>query len=108
MTDASKKMLQIAKEKFAEIDTSGQDFPCYSSVVSDEDPLPVDLEEAQKYDTILQTFGFCSERDPQRMLQSMSNQLRREGRIFLIEHGRSKYPWLNKLLDQGANDHFRK
>ncbi|KAL7622389.1 hypothetical protein AAE478_007893 [Parahypoxylon ruwenzoriense] len=64
----------------------------------------------QKYDTIIQTFGLCSVRDPVALLSAMGSALRPEtGRIFLLEHGRSN--WLdlvNGLLDRGARGHFER
>lgn len=61
------------------------------------------------YDTILQNFGLCSVSDPQRMLANMAALLQpASGRIYLLEHGRGWYDWLNGLLDKFAPAHFRK
>ncbi|KAK7743991.1 hypothetical protein SLS62_010406 [Diatrype stigma] len=67
-------------------------------------------ENETKYDTIIQTFGLCSVRDPTRLLASMAAALRPEtGRILLLEHGRSSW-WelVNGLLDRGARGHFER
>lgn len=61
-----------------------------------------------KYDTIVQTFGLCSVRDPVALLASMAASLKPEtGRIVLLEHGRSSW-WelVNSLLDRSARGHF--
>lgn len=61
------------------------------------------------YDTIMQNFGLCSVSDPQRMLANMAALLQpASGRIYLLEHGRGWYDWLNGLLDKFAPSHFRK
>lgn len=61
------------------------------------------------YDTILQNFGLCSVSDPQRMLANMAALLQpASGRIYLLEHGRGKFGWLNGLLDKFAPAHFRR
>lgn len=61
------------------------------------------------YDTILQNFGLCSVGSPHRLLATMAAALRPgSGRIYLLEHGRGSYGWLNTLLDKFAPGHFRK
>lgn len=61
------------------------------------------------YDTVMQNFGLCSVADPQRLLTNMAAVLRPgSGRIYLLEHGRGSYGWLNSLLDKFAPNHFRK
>lgn len=61
------------------------------------------------YDTVLQNFGLCSVADPQRLLANMAAVVRPgSGRIYLLEHGRGSYGWLNSLLDKFAPGHFRK
>lgn len=61
------------------------------------------------YDTILQNFGLCSVSDPQQLLANMATLLQPgSGRIYLLEHGRGWYSWLNGLLDKFAPAHFKK
>lgn len=62
----------------------------------------------QGYDTIVQTMGLCSTDAPAALLQNMSSLLdtsNPEARILLIEHGRSYYDWLNRVLDTYAAPH---
>lgn len=40
--------------------------------------------------------------------QEASRSCRKGGRILLLEHGRSHYEWLNRMLDDGAQHHCRK
>jgi methyltransferase OMS1 len=62
-----------------------------------------------KYDTILQTFGLCSVPNPPALLAQMARHVRPEtGRIYLLEHGRGTWSWINKRLDKDAADHFSK
>lgn len=43
-----------------------------------------------------------------RRLQEAARACRPDGRILLIEHGRSDYEWLNRLLDDGLEAHRAK
>ncbi|KAI5866121.1 hypothetical protein GGS23DRAFT_617215 [Durotheca rogersii] len=62
----------------------------------------------QKYDTVIQTFGLCSVRDPAALLRNLAAAVRPgTGRILLLEHGRSDWwAFVNGLLDRGALGHF--
>ncbi|KAI8965343.1 hypothetical protein F5Y11DRAFT_312885 [Daldinia sp. FL1419] len=63
----------------------------------------------QKYDTVIQTFGICSVRDPILLLSNMAAVVKPEtGRIILLEHGRSWYELVNGLLDRSARQHFER
>lgn len=60
------------------------------------------------YDTILQTMGLCSTVSPVQLMKNLSQHLDHsnpDARILLIEHGRSYYEWMNKILDTGAAEH---
>lgn len=60
-----------------------------------------------KYDTVVDTFGLCSCRDPVAVLVSLARACRSsdESRILLLEHGKSRWKWLNRLLDAQAVKH---
>ncbi|KAI1777191.1 hypothetical protein F4818DRAFT_409499 [Hypoxylon cercidicola] len=63
----------------------------------------------QKYDTVIQTFGLCSVRDPVLLLSNMAARVKPEtGRIVLLEHGRSWWGLVNGLLDRSAREHFER
>lgn len=67
------------------------------------------LPAPRYYDTILQNFGLCSVSDPHALLVNMAAALRPgSGRIYLLEHGRGSYGWLNRLLDRFAPSHFER
>ncbi|KAI1403933.1 hypothetical protein F4819DRAFT_185157 [Hypoxylon fuscum] len=73
-------------------------------------PLPASPSpSSQKYDTIIQTFGLCSVRDPVLLLSNMASSLQPEtGRIVLLEHGRSWWELVNGMLDRSARQHFER
>ncbi|KAI0015309.1 hypothetical protein F4780DRAFT_764430 [Xylariomycetidae sp. FL0641] len=73
-------------------------------------PPPPPAAGTQHYDTIIQTFGLCSVRDPVALLALMAARVRPgTGRILLIEHGRSSWAAVvNGLLDRSARGHFQK
>lgn len=116
--DKSKEMLEIAHEKFGTL------FPGILGVrwVVGDASLPGTIPppprnanersgnlEGKKYDTIIQTMGLCSVSDPVALLRNLGEHVVEEdGRILLLEHGRAKWDWLNKVLDGGAEEHARK
>lgn len=58
------------------------------------------------FDTVVQTMGLCSMPDPVGTLRHLGTITEpREGRILLLEHGRSYYEWLNRVLDGLAPAH---
>ncbi|KAI1881042.1 hypothetical protein JX265_001282 [Neoarthrinium moseri] len=72
-----------------------------------QDGLPAGPGPAGRYDTVVQTFGLCSVRDPARLLANMARVVVPEtGRILLLEHGRSWWELVNGLLDRSAQGHF--
>lgn len=70
---------------------------------------PSSLSPDGRYDTVVQTFGLCSVRDPARLLGNMAAVVRPDtGRILLLEHGRSWWDLVNGLLDRSARGHFER
>lgn len=62
----------------------------------------------QQFDTVVQSFGLCSVSDPVSYLSHLSQFCRHDGQIVLLEHGRSKYAWLNRILDNTVHKHAEK
>lgn len=61
-----------------------------------------------KYDTVIQTMGLCSVADPVGLLKNLGECVKEnEGRILLLEHGRAKWDWLNRALDNSAERHAK-
>ncbi|VEU20659.1 DEKNAAC101558 [Brettanomyces naardenensis] len=104
--DPSEKMMEEAFEKFKE------EWPNFSKVKfvvgRAEDLIKMTGSEEIKYDTIIETFGLCSEEDPIQALKNMKELLKPGGRIVLLEHGRGSYGFVNKKLDDGAQRHSDK
>lgn len=62
-----------------------------------------------KYDTVVQTFGLCSVREPEEVVRKLANMVKpNTGRIILLEHGRGWWGVVNGLLDKSAASHFEK
>lgn len=62
--------------------------------------------EKPYFDTVLQTMGLCSTPDPVGLLRHLGTITDpTKGRILLLEHGRSYYGWVNKILDNLAAAH---
>ena len=65
-----------------------------------------DDEKQNRFDTVIQTMGLCSHPDPVAFLKHMGTITEPErGKILLLEHGRSYYGWVNRLLDDLAPAH---
>ncbi|KAF6806521.1 methyltransferase OMS1 [Colletotrichum plurivorum] len=62
-----------------------------------------------KYDTVVQTFGLCSVRDPEDVVRKLAGMVKPDtGRIILLEHGRGWCGVVNGLLDKSAASHFKR
>ncbi|KAI2793175.1 hypothetical protein POX_b03225 [Penicillium oxalicum] len=102
LVDLSPQMVAIAEEKFRQLR------PDFTRVqFRAQDAATVTVEKPDRYyDTIVQTMGLCSMPDPVatlRHLGAITEPAR--GRILLLEHGRSHYDWLNRILDNLAPSH---
>jgi len=64
-------------------------------------------DEANKFDTVVQTMGLCSTPDPVKFLDNLGQVVKQDGCILLLEHGKSHYDWLNQLLDHTALNHAK-
>ncbi|KAL3466635.1 ubiquinone/menaquinone biosynthesis-related protein [Aspergillus heterothallicus] len=107
--DLSPEMVEIAREKFARL------YPGFKRVefrAQDAREVPPPSHNrgpgkgADHYDTIVQTMGLCSMPDPAGALRHLGTITEpQQGRILLLEHGRSHYDWLNRVLDNLAPAH---
>ncbi|GAB7350505.1 hypothetical protein MBLNU459_g1099t1 [Dothideomycetes sp. NU459] len=60
------------------------------------------------YDVVFQTMGLCSTPSPALLLRNLSRYIdpaNPDAKIILLEHGRSYYQWLNRILDSQALAH---
>jgi methyltransferase OMS1, mitochondrial len=77
--------------------------PIQSSSEKQEEERP-----QRRFDTVIQTMGLCSTKDPVELLKNLGQVVKPDGRILLLEHGMGYYSWLNDLLDHTAWDHAKK
>ncbi|KAJ5341324.1 hypothetical protein N7541_010448 [Penicillium brevicompactum] len=110
--DLSPQMIAITKEKFEKLHPAFSEVAFQAGDAGSVGPptiaRPGSASETLPpyFDTILQTMGLCSMPDPSatlRHLGSITEPTR--GRILLLEHGRSHYDWLNRILDNLAPAH---
>ena len=82
MTDSSDKMLIQARKKIQDVEK-----PKFACLVGDSSKL--DFPD-NCFDTVVDTFGLCSYDDPVMVLKEMKRVCKPDGKILLLEHGRSK------------------
>ena len=91
--DLSPEMLKRAEERAARL---GRDVTL----------LPMDVEELSfpsgSFDTVVSSLTLCTVIDPIQALSEMARVTAPGGRLLLLEHGRSPYLWLSRLLDRIA------
>jgi len=103
MTDASDQMLERAQAKIKR-KAQNQKFEAMVADAADLSKLFPD----QSFDTVVDTFGLCSFDDPVVVLKEMQRVCKPDGKILLLEHGRSKsYEGLTKYLDHHAERHAK-
>lgn len=104
LLDASGPMLGVAKRKW--IDTHKEYFSrVFFKQQSAVDPIIPPYGAQDGYDTVIQTMGLCSTPQPVELLQNIEACTNKNGRILLLEHGKSHYEWLNSILDKTAPAH---
>lgn len=102
LTDSSDQMLARAKKKLKEY---SNDKPQYACIQADSHSL--DFPD-KYFDTVVDTFGLCSYDDPAKTLQEMARVCKQDGKILLLEHGRSKtWDFISRYLDKHAERHAK-
>jgi ubiquinone/menaquinone biosynthesis C-methylase UbiE len=94
--DISRGMLQIADRKAEKIGIS----PDY--VLLDAENLPF---RDNSFDTVISTLSACTFIDPAEAFREMSRVCRPDGRILLLEHGRSSWRLIGWYQDRRAEKH---
>jgi ubiquinone/menaquinone biosynthesis C-methylase UbiE len=96
--DVSREMLNVAREHAAKLsmDTS------FSLADAEALPFP-----DRSFDTIVSSLSACTFPNPARSFQEMARVCRLDGKILLLEHGRSDQEWLGRWQDRHA-DQFAK
>jgi methyltransferase OMS1 len=109
LTDNSQEMLQQAKDKIRQMPLEKQN----RFAVLQADAMTLKTETVtlpdNGFDTVVDTFGLCSYNDPVAVLKQMARVCKQNGRILLLEHGRSKtYDFVTNHLDKHAEHHAAK
>jgi methyltransferase OMS1 len=60
------------------------------------------------FDTVVDALALCTFSNPVVVLREMARVCRREGRLLLLEHGRSDWEWLGEWQDRHAERHARR
>ncbi|KAL8718908.1 MAG: hypothetical protein Q9225_004011 [Loekoesia sp. 1 TL-2023] len=131
LLDQSKEMIEVARAKWHE--THPDDGQCRLVTRSALDPLPTapgsgGRQADEGYDSIIATMSLCSTPLPSLFLRNLATGLSYQDtslgdkalagslgsgddtspRILLLEHGKSYYSLINKLLDRTATAHALK
>lgn len=97
--DLSPAMLQLARKRAMRLNL-------------DVDFLVMDAEALafpdQSFDTVVDSLSLCTIPDPVVALREMARVCRWDGRILLVEHGRSSHEWLGRWQDRRADRHVEK
>lgn len=97
--DVSPRMLEFARKRARRL---GLDV---TFAVLDGEDLPF---SAHRFNTIVDTLNLCTYPDPLKALREMARVCRPDGRILLLEHGRSSRPWLGRWQDRRADAHAKR
>ena len=101
LTDNSDQMLEQAKRKLQKLSTDKQ----RRFAILQADSAKLDLPD-NAFDTVVDTFGLCSYNNPVQVLQEMARVCKPDGKILLLEHGRSKtWEFVTNHLDKYAEKH---
>lgn len=101
--DLSRGMLEEARRRAA---GSGRD-PQAARPLAQADTERLPFRDGT-FDTVVDALTLCTYPDPARALGEMARVCRPDGRILLLEHGRSDRRWLAWLQDRWAGPHYRK
>ena len=89
------RSFHLCKEKFEKVNDK---FSKVAFVKGRCEDLVKDDENTMKYDCIFETFGLCSQKDPVQSLNNMAKLLKKDGRIYLLEHGKSTFESINRKM----------
>jgi methyltransferase OMS1, mitochondrial len=100
LTDASPQMLQQATEKVQQFSKPKPQFALKLA-----DAAHLELPDSA-FDCVVDTFGLCSFDDPVQVLRELSRVCKPNGKILLLEHGRShSWSFVSNHLDRNAEHH---
>lgn len=96
--DLSPKMLDIARKRANELEID------ISFLVMDAENLAF---PDRSFDTVVDSLSLCTFPEPVIALKEMARVCRAEGRLLLLEHGRSDREWLGRWQDRRADTHAK-
>ena len=96
--DVSREMLNVARKRAARLSTD------ISFFLGDAGALPF---SDHSFDTVVSSLSVCTFPEPVIALQEIARVCRPDGRVLLLEHGRSDRQWLGRLQDRRADRHAR-
>ncbi|VEU42999.1 unnamed protein product [Pseudo-nitzschia multistriata] len=103
MIDSSENMIAKARQKISEVSNEKTSFACMVGDSSNLGDFP-----NRCFDTVVDTFGLCSYDDPVTVLKEMGRVCKPDGKILLLEHGRSKtWNFITNYLDKNAERHAK-
>ena len=92
--DVSREMLRIARKRAAKLSMD------VNFLLADTEALPF---SDRSFDTVVSSLTTCTFPNPVIALQEMARVCRNDGKILLLEHGRSDRKWLGRWQDRLAD-----
>jgi ubiquinone/menaquinone biosynthesis C-methylase UbiE len=96
--DVSNEMLRRARQRAVKMGMR------VSLVIADSAALPF---SHRAFDTVVSTLTTCTFPNPEAALREMGRVCKPEGRILLVEHGRSDREWLARWQDRRDEAHAK-
>lgn len=91
-------MLSVTRKRAAKLSLD------VSFLLADAEALPF---PEKSFDTVVSSLTTCTFPNPVAALREMARVCLPQGRILLLEHGRSNREWLGRLQDRRADRHAR-
>jgi methyltransferase OMS1 len=126
LVDVSESMLDVAMDKWQNVmtradyrhaggvptrfvvgDLAMEDFVAVDGLF-ERRPESAGSSWPRRFDTIIQTNALCSTKHPVVLLRNLAKLVKPDGKILLLEHGRSHYDVVNNVLDRTAVDHAKR
>jgi ubiquinone/menaquinone biosynthesis C-methylase UbiE len=92
--DVSREMLKVTRKRAGKLSMN------VSFLVADAEALPF---PAHCFDTVISSLSVCTFPNPVGTLEEMARVCRTDGKILLLEHGRSDREWLGRWQDRHAD-----
>ena len=96
--DVSSAMLDVGRTRAAKLSVN------VSFSLADAAALPF---PDKTFDTVVSSLTTCTFPNPVAALQEMTRVCRTDGKILLLEHGRSDREWIGRLQDRRAERHAK-